>query len=159
MQEMLVQFLSGEDTLKKEMATHFSIIAWNIPWTEDPGRLQSMGSQRVGHNWTTNTLSWEARQESYLIACSLRGTLLGKAWLAACHLVLKFHLLWSQCADWVRQAQPLLLLKHPCRMLSVHHMAGSTTCLILFSHRWEKRASRIIREAWIWFHAFFFFFN
>ena len=42
MQEMLVQFLSGDDTLKKEMATHFSIIDWNISWTEDPGKLQSI---------------------------------------------------------------------------------------------------------------------
>ena len=42
--------LSQEDLLEKEMATHSSILAWKIPWTEEPGRLQSMGSQRVGHN-------------------------------------------------------------------------------------------------------------
>ena len=41
---------SREDPLEKEMATHSSILAWKIPWTEDPGRLQSMGSQRVGHD-------------------------------------------------------------------------------------------------------------
>ena len=41
--------------VKKEMATHSSILAWKIPWTEEPGWLQSMGSQRVGHNWVTNT--------------------------------------------------------------------------------------------------------
>ena len=40
--------------MEKEMATHSSILAWKIPWTEDPGRLQSMGSQRVGHDWTTS---------------------------------------------------------------------------------------------------------
>ena len=39
-----------EDPLEKEMATHFSILAWKIPWTEEPGRLQSMGSQRFGHD-------------------------------------------------------------------------------------------------------------
>ena len=39
--------------LEKEMAAHFSILAWKIPWTEEPGRLQSMGSQRVGHDWAT----------------------------------------------------------------------------------------------------------
>ena len=46
------QFLSlgWEDALEKEMATHSSIHAWKIPWTEEPGRLQSMGSQRVGHD-------------------------------------------------------------------------------------------------------------
>ena len=39
-----------EDPLQKGMATHSSILAWRVPWTEEPGRLQSMGSQRVGHN-------------------------------------------------------------------------------------------------------------
>ena len=41
--------------LEKEMVTHSSILAWRIPWTEEPGELQSMGSQRVGHNGVTNT--------------------------------------------------------------------------------------------------------
>ena len=47
-QETQVQSLDGEDTLEKERATHSSILAWKIPWTEEPGGLQSMGSQRVG---------------------------------------------------------------------------------------------------------------
>ena len=51
MQETWVPSLSWEDTLEKETATHSSIIAWRIPWTEQPGRLQSTGSQRVGHAW------------------------------------------------------------------------------------------------------------
>ena len=50
MLETRVQSLSQEDLLEKEMETHFSILAWKIPWTEGPGRLQSMGSQRVGHD-------------------------------------------------------------------------------------------------------------
>ena len=50
MQETQVQFLGQEDLLEKEMATHPSILAWGIPWTEEPGELQSMGLQRVGHN-------------------------------------------------------------------------------------------------------------
>ena len=50
MRETRVQSLGREDLLKKEMATHSNILAWKIPWTEDPGRLQSMGSQRVGHD-------------------------------------------------------------------------------------------------------------
>ena len=53
MQETWVPSLSQEDTLEKEMATHSSILAWKIPWTEEPGRLQSMGSQRVGHDLVT----------------------------------------------------------------------------------------------------------
>ena len=49
MQEIRVQSLGQEDLLEKEMETHSSILAWEIPWMEEPGRLQSMGSQRVGH--------------------------------------------------------------------------------------------------------------
>ena len=47
--------LNQEDPLEKEMATRSSILAWTIPWTEDPDGLQSMGSQRVRHDWETNT--------------------------------------------------------------------------------------------------------
>ena len=54
MQETRVQSLGWEDPLEKEMAIHSSTIAWKIPWTEDPGRLQSMGSQRVRHDWATS---------------------------------------------------------------------------------------------------------
>ena len=50
---MQVLSLGGEDPLEEEMATHSSILAWRIPWTEEPGRLQSMGSQRVGHDFVT----------------------------------------------------------------------------------------------------------
>ena len=50
MQETWVQILSWEDPLEKEMATYSSTLAWKIPWTEEPGRLQSMGLRRVGHN-------------------------------------------------------------------------------------------------------------
>ena len=48
--ETQVQSLGGEDPLEKEMATHSSILAWRISWTEESGGLQSMGSQRVGHD-------------------------------------------------------------------------------------------------------------
>ena len=54
MQETWVRSLGWEDPLEKEMATHSSIPSWRIPWTEEPGRLQSMGSQRVRHNWVTS---------------------------------------------------------------------------------------------------------
>ena len=49
-QETWIQSLGQEDPLEEKMATHSSILAWRIPWTEEPGRLQSMGSQRVGHD-------------------------------------------------------------------------------------------------------------
>ena len=54
MRETWVRSLGQEDPLEKEMATHSSILAWKIPWTEDPDRLQSMGSQRVRHDWETS---------------------------------------------------------------------------------------------------------
>ena len=50
-----VQSLGWEDPLEKGMTTHSSILAWRIPWAEEPGRLQSMGLQRVGHDWVANT--------------------------------------------------------------------------------------------------------
>ena len=50
MQETRIQALGWEDPLEKKMATHSSIFAWEIPWTEEPGRLQSMGLQRVEHD-------------------------------------------------------------------------------------------------------------
>ena len=49
-QEIQVQFLGWEDPLEYEMAAHSSVLAWRIPWTEEPGGLQTMGSQSVGHN-------------------------------------------------------------------------------------------------------------
>ena len=55
MWETRVWSLGQEDTLEKEMATHSSILAWKIPWTEESGGLQSMGVQRIGHDWATNT--------------------------------------------------------------------------------------------------------
>ena len=53
MWETWVQYLDQEDPREKEKATHSSILAWRIPRTEEPGWLQFMGSQRVGHDWTT----------------------------------------------------------------------------------------------------------
>ena len=55
MQETWARSLGREDPLEKKMAIHSSILAWRIPWTEDPGGLQSIGLQRVWHNWVTNT--------------------------------------------------------------------------------------------------------
>ena len=55
MQETWIRSLNEEDPLEEEMATHSSILAWRIPWTEKPGRLQSMRSQRVGHYLVTKT--------------------------------------------------------------------------------------------------------
>ena len=59
MWESQVQSLSWEDPLEKGMAIHSSILAWRIPWTEEPDKLQFMGSQRVKHDWKTNTSTFQ----------------------------------------------------------------------------------------------------
>ena len=63
-QETWVRSLGQEDLLEKEMATHSSALAWKIPWTEKPGRLQSMGSQRVGHDFR-----WKKHSFDYMDFC------------------------------------------------------------------------------------------
>ena len=62
--------LGSEDSLKKDMATHSSILAWRIPWTEESGRLKSVGLQSVRHNWETNTFilyidAWDVHSDSH----------------------------------------------------------------------------------------------
>ena len=56
-----VRFLGWEDPMEKEMAIHSSTLAWKIPWTEEPDRLQSMGWQRVGHDWATSLSTFDRR--------------------------------------------------------------------------------------------------
>ena len=58
MQMTQVKSLGQEDPLENRMATHSNILAWKIPWTEDPGGLQFMGLQRTGHDWVTNANSF-----------------------------------------------------------------------------------------------------
>ena len=65
MREIRIWSLGWEDPLEKEMAIHSSTVAWKIPWTEEPGRLQSMGSQRVGHDWATSRSGSSRIQRSY----------------------------------------------------------------------------------------------
>ena len=67
MQETQVQSLGQEDHLEKETATHSKTLAWIIPWTEDPGRLQSTWTQRVQQDWVTNFhfhATWEEEKEA-----------------------------------------------------------------------------------------------
>ena len=61
MQETQVQSLSWEDPLENRMATHSSILAWEIPWTEEHGRLRSMGFQRIRHDGATNTFTFSQK--------------------------------------------------------------------------------------------------
>ena len=70
MQETQVRTLAWEDPLEKGMATHSIILAWRIPWTEEPGELQSMGSQRVGHSLVS-----EQQQHFSLVAQTVKNLL------------------------------------------------------------------------------------
>ena len=70
-QEMRVQSLGWEDALEEEIAAHSSILAWRIPWTEEPGGLQFMGLQRVGHDWATNTNEKALKVELFIIGFCL----------------------------------------------------------------------------------------
>ena len=85
MRKTRVQSLGWEDLLEKEMATHSSILGWKIPWMEEPGRLQSMWSQRVGHDWATSlniywnsAFKWEYLSFSPLLFASLLFTAICK---------------------------------------------------------------------------------
>ena len=69
-QETRVWALGQEDPLEKEMATHSSVLAWRIPWAEEPGGSQSLGLQRVRHNWATNTFTF-----SHLCVYGVEGVL------------------------------------------------------------------------------------
>ena len=67
MQETWIQSLDREDPLEKDMATYSSTLAWRIPWLEEPGRLQSMGLQRVGHDWATSLRNKMGSNSSFFL--------------------------------------------------------------------------------------------
>ena len=69
MQQSGVWSLGRENPLEKEKATHSSILAWRIPWTKEPGGLQSIRLQRVRHNWATNTLGLVCRYSESVCVC------------------------------------------------------------------------------------------
>ena len=104
--ETWVRSLGQEDPLQKEMATHSSTLAWKIPWTEGPGRLQSMGSQRVRHNWGTSLMDFVGQKLARSLApsCVLMSLvrpqldtgwicILLKTWLGMEGPLLKWHTL------------------------------------------------------------------
>ena len=70
------QFLDQEDLLKKAMATHSTILAWRIPCTEEPGRLQSVGSQRIGNGWVTKHFHFCFTHDTPRTLCFLNSVLL-----------------------------------------------------------------------------------
>ena len=68
-EEMRVQSLGWEDPPEEEMATHSSILAWRLPWTEEPDGLQSMGSQIVGHDWSNLARGYIGRSSNMALLC------------------------------------------------------------------------------------------
>ena len=104
--ETRVQSLGQDNPLEKEMATHSSILAWKIPWTEEPDRLQSMRLQRVGHNWVTNTLIMSDGEHFFMCLLAICMPSLEKYvydfcplfWLGC--LFLWYWLVWAVCMFW-----------------------------------------------------------
>ena len=92
MRETRVQSLGREDLLEKEMATHSSILAWKIPWMEEPGRLQSMGLQRVRHHWASSVFT--AINQVWGHNVFLNVQVLKKKWNLS-HIVKSYRLLWA----------------------------------------------------------------
>ena len=98
MWETQVQSLGWEDPLEKEMVNHSSILAWRIPWTEKPGRLQSMGSQRLRHDWVTSTstslLQWTTFCPHFYPPASFSTTALITPDL---FIICPLHSVWTNC--------------------------------------------------------------
>ena len=109
------QFFSAQPSLEKATATHSSTLAWQIPWTEEPGRLQSMGSLGVGYNWATSLslftfMRWRRKWQPTPVVC-LENPRDGQAWWATVHRVTK-----SQTQ--LRQWQRMFKLLHNCTHLT-----------------------------------------
>ena len=78
MQEIWVQSLGWEDSLEKEITIHSGILVWRIPWTEKPGGLQSMGSQRVRHDWAINITQVMDIEKLYFLQCFHKSKIISK---------------------------------------------------------------------------------
>ena len=121
---MLIYFLESSQlpVLETEMATHSSILAWRIPWTEEPGRLQSMGLQRVGHDWATSLT--QSRDFINLVFCRivLTGFVDSNSFLLPelnfsfvsimSHLSKSYYL--NECLKWLNDFKILPLINFQC---------------------------------------------
>ena len=127
MRETWVQSLGQEDPLEKEMATHSSPLAWRIPWMEEPGGLQSMGLQRVGHDWATSLSLFAIRVGSsvylrlliFLLAILIPAC---ASFSPAFHMMYSAYKLNKQGDDIQPWRTPFPIWKHsvvPCPVLTV----------------------------------------
>ena len=106
--DVQVPSLGWEDPLKKGMATRSNILAWEIPWTEEPGRLQPMGSQKVRHDWATNTLAsicniLGPKLNSGPGFLNLWGELFSQIQIVFLHLCSESTLLNTKCVDLLKR--------------------------------------------------------
>ena len=92
MQETRVLSRDQEEPLELEMIIDSSILVWRIPWAEEAGGLQSMGSQRVGHDWATFTFQWKIKIYTFL--CLSEGKKFSYLLVA---MVVLFHIMWKVC--------------------------------------------------------------
>ena len=128
--ETQVQFLGREDLLEKWMATHSSILAWKISWTEEPGRLQSMGSQRVWNDWVTSlslTSEYKTHQNSpglnYLQISYYMGTLASSFLKLRYNLhTIKFYLFYMYNSMIFSKFSKLCKHRHNPNLENFHHL-------------------------------------
>ena len=125
MQKTWVRSLGREDPLEKEMATHSSTLAWKIPWTEEPGGLQSTGLQRVGHNWATS-LSLQAKNSKYFLTFYFEIAIDSQELLPPTKKKSreKSHVLFTQSSP----QQQLTELQHATRTRRLTGLLGSPRC-------------------------------
>ena len=128
-----VQSLCGKDPMEKDMATHSSILAWQIPWTEEPGRLQSTGSQRVGHDRSNLACMhmctacflpfspclehihdvWHSRGHFVTLRMEPNSKYTEQKGLGVPHDALELsHLSWEYLNSWTCENRPLFYLSH-----------------------------------------------
>ena len=132
-QETWIWSLGKEDPLEEEMATHSSFLAWEIPWTEEPGRLQSMGSQRVGPEWACLQDTGKQVRESAYLLC-LKENVGPSCWSPSPaykrNSGLSWHQLWHQ-PQWPQGAISLSKVTHRSLRWCSHILPGK-------SHEWRS---------------------
>ena len=145
MQETQVQPLGWEDPLERGMATHSSILAWEIQWTEDPGGSLSMESQRVRHDWATNTFPFTFQQ----ITKTGRGTLffISSCIHTHCDGTWQYLPLWlSECPyDLIKATEGDRSNRVP---VTVKGLCVSTSSLRALSLQWILHAYPRMRDTW-----------
>ena len=124
-----VRSLGWEDSLQEGMATHSSILAWRIPWTEETGRLQSIGSQRVRHDWSDLASTQSHNELQYLSFCfwSISFSMVSSRLI---HVVVCIRVSFIFKAEWYSIA----CLDHIC--LSIHPLMGRHLVASVFGLLW-----------------------